>query len=157
GAVDPKAGSTPVSPQQDTTYTLTASGPGGDAVPQSVTVRVESKPKSYTLTLNSSGGGNLATTDQVTVDGTISPTPPAGTTESVAIGVNGNPVMTVPVASDGSFVAVVPLQNKTTLNDLDLTNNGLSVTTCGPTDSPVLLCNNATQAGTQNAIEAAVV
>src|SRR5262249_711407 len=104
GAVDPKSGSFPDTPQQDTTYTLTASGPGGAREPESVTVKVTAKPKAYTITLESSGGGNLATTDQVTVDGTVSPVPPTGTTESVSIGVNGSPVMSVPVASDGSFV-----------------------------------------------------
>src|SRR5205085_2110354 len=65
GAVDSKAGSIPVSPSAKTTYTLTASGPGGPADPKSVTVRVEPKPQTYTITLESSGGGNLATTDTV--------------------------------------------------------------------------------------------
>ncbi|HEV8717382.1 MAG TPA: hypothetical protein VGX03_31750, partial [Candidatus Binatia bacterium] len=155
GAVDPKSGSTTVSPEQKTTYTLTATGPGGNADPKSVTVRVESKPQTYTITLASSGGGNLATTDEVTVDGTVSPAPPAGTV--VALGVNGTPVGTVSVDSSGFFVAVVPLQNKTTFADLLLFNDDVSVTECGPAVSPVDLWNSTTQAQTQNSIEAAVV
>ncbi len=120
-----------------------------------MTVRVESQPQTYTITLASSGGGNLATTEQVTVDGTVTPVPPAGTV--VALGVNGTPVGTVNVDSSGFFVAVVPLQNKTTLNDLVLFNYDVEVTSCGAAASPVDLWNSTTQAQVQNFIEAAVV
>jgi hypothetical protein len=155
GAVDPKSGSIPVSPTQKTTYTLTASGSGGSADPKSVTVRVEAKPQTYTITLESSGGGNLATTDTVTVDGTVSPAPPAGTV--VALGVNGASVGTVSVDSSGFFVAVVPLKNKTTLADLVLFNDDVFISSCGGAAAPIDLWNSTTQAKTQNSIEAAVV
>src|SRR5262249_1139916 len=45
GTVDSKSGSIPVSPSAKTTYTLTASGPGGAADPKSATVRVEATPQ----------------------------------------------------------------------------------------------------------------
>lgn len=159
GAVNAKTGAKGVSPEQGTTYTLTAIGPGGTAT-ATTEVKVKKQPPpplAYTITLESSGGGNLATTDQVTVDGKVTPTPPQGTTESVAIGVNGKPVMTVPVASDGSFVAVVALENKTTLDDLELFNDDVDVATCGGVASDVDLYNAATEADTKNFIEAAVV
>lgn len=158
GDVNAKTGAKAVSPEKETIYTLTAKGPGGDAEPKTVTVKVKKQPPPpvYAITL-SSGGNDRTIADQVTVGGKVTPTPPQGTIESVTIGLNGNPIKTVPVAGDGSFFATVALENKTTSADLQLTNNGLTVKACGAASSPILLQNTKSAVATQNVINAAVL
>jgi len=141
-------------PQQDTEYTLTAVGPGGTT---SKTVTVHPVPQgAYTVTL-SAGRAGTVTSDSATIEGTVTPAPPAGTTVNVAIGVNGNLAATVAVNSDGSFVAVVPLEKKATVGDLSLDAPGLPVTSCGDVASPITLKNNKGAADLANVINAAVV
>jgi hypothetical protein len=144
-------------PAQDTTYTLTATGPGGTAS-KAIIVHPVPAPGQYTLKLSPSvAGGNAVTTDSATVEGTVSPAPPAGTALRVSIGVGATGVA-VPVGGDGTFVAVVPLKNKVTSGDLILLTTGLTVTQCGSGVSTVILLQNTkSQADRANDIDAVVL
>jgi hypothetical protein len=145
-------------PAQDTTYTLTATGPGGTVSRAVIVHSVPAPQGQYTLKLSPSvAGANAVTSDSATVEGTVSPAPPAGTTLRVSIGVGATGVV-VPVGGDGTFVAVVPLKNKVTRDDLILLTTGLTVTQCGTGVSTVILLENAkSQADRANDIDAVVL
>jgi hypothetical protein len=117
----------------------------------------EEPAKPYALTL-SSGGNDVTTDSSVTVGGKVTPAPPAGTTLSVAVGVNGVPVVTVPVDGSGAYFATFTLPKLTTVAKLTLSNPPRNLTTCGAHPASVVtLFNTAGPADVQNVINAAVV
>jgi len=140
----------------DETYTLTASAPNTDPVTKTATVKAR-PPSPFAITL-SSGGNDVTTDTSVTVGGKVTPAPPAGTTLSVAVGVNGVPVAIVAVGGDGSYFASVTLAKTTPLNSLVVSNPSRNLTACGAhAASTVSLLNSASAGAVQNVINAAVV
>jgi hypothetical protein len=137
---------------KDETYTLTASAP--DIETKTATASVPAAGP-FAITL-SSGGDDVTTDFQVTVGGTVTPVPPAGTL--VAVGVNGVPIANVAVGGGGSYFATVQLAKTTSVGTLVLTNPARNLTACGShPPSIVTLANGASSADVQNFFNAAVV
>jgi hypothetical protein len=121
GSVNPQSGSTQVSPQQTTTYTLTANGPGGSVNATAVVsvgggtppqiIRFEASPltiqpgQQSTLSWSTSGGSQVAISGvgAVTANGSTTVSPQQTTTYTLSVtGTNGQTVtapITVTVAA----------------------------------------------------------
>jgi len=146
----PLSGQRSLSIDQDTTFTLTAKR-GALPATQSKTVKVQESE--FFIQFGSSQDNQDVTEDSVLVGGTVTPTPPDRTT--VTIGVNGEPVLSVPTRN-GVFTARVALKNKVTLFDLRLSSTGLFVSRCGPTSTPIVIDNTRARASLGNVITAGI-
>jgi len=136
-----------VSPDQDTTYTLSAQGVRLEDTQTATAIVKVQEPT--TIVLSSPADKSTVTDDSVVVSGTVAPVPPGAT---VAISMNGTPTLSAPVDGAGSFSVSVPLAKKATLLDLTYSNPNLSITTCGPRSTDVTVGNGKSLADVTNLI-----
>jgi hypothetical protein len=132
------------SPDQKTTYKLTARGVRlEDTKIATRTVEVVDSSQ-LAVTLTSPGGNSTVTTTSVPVTGKVSPVPSTPGSMTAAISVNGAPVKSILVDAAGNFATTVTLAKVTTLGDLVVANPGNSVNSCGDKSRTVTVSNNAT-------------
>lgn len=151
----PLIGSRQLSIEQDTTFTLTAKrgALSASSNPQTVKVQAEMQAGKFSIQFGSGLADQDVTEDEVVVAGSVTPKPPDGTT--VTLGVNGEPVLSVPT-SNGIFSGRVALKNKVTRGDLRLTSTGLFVFQCGPTSTPIVIDNEKPRNSLGNVITAGI-
>ncbi len=138
-------------PDEDTTYTLTATGARlQDTKTATATVTVEKAPLVF---LTAPGNNSTIPGTSVGVAGTVQDARPG---DLVEIKVNGASRGTVAV-SGGAFSTGVTLDKTLSLGDLTLSNPDTSVTSNGSTNIPVTLGNSKGRAETRNEITASVV
>jgi len=145
-------------PDQDTTYTLTATGPFpslGCAAPHNsctatAKVTVEKAPLVF---LTAPGNNSTIPGTSVGVAGTVQNARPG---DVVEIKVNGASRGTVSV-SGGAFSTGVALDKTLSLGDLSLSNPDLSINSNGARSTTVTLGNSKPRDATRNEITATVV
>jgi hypothetical protein len=141
------------SPDDDTTFTLTAEGRRPEDT-RTATAKVKVL-KAPTLTLTAPANNSEVT-------GAFPSVPVAGTVEnatpglSVQVTVNAALAATLPVVN-GSFSGSVPLSKTILVSDLSLNNPSVSVLSQGAANVPVTLSNGKSSADVTNVITASLV
>jgi hypothetical protein len=147
----PLTGFPSTSINQNTTFTLTATR--GTQTVSSEPKEVKVEESGFFIQFGGGQDGQDVADNDVVVGGSVTPTPPDGTT--VTLGVNGEPVLSVPT-TNGIFSARVALKNKVTLFDLELSSTGLFVTQCGFISTPITIRNTKSRASLGNVITAGI-
>jgi len=143
-------------PDQNTTYTLTTTGPTAPpcAPPNvgcqaSTTVTVQAPP---TVQLTAPANNDVVLSNTVAVSGTVQNAVPGQTVQISLNGANKGSLTVV----NGTFAGSLTLAKTLTLDDFFLNNLSQSITTTGSVAVPVTMGNSKTTADVTNVITASI-